>query len=307
MAKYFDPKADLTFKNVFGEHKELLMSLLNSLLPLEDGKEIVSIEYLNPELVPETPTKKDSVVDVRCTDTLNRQFIVEMQMYWTNAFKNRALLNTCKAYTRQAEGGTKYNQLRPVYTLSLVDDIAFPDEERFYHRYQPADILNPKNRIDGFEMIFVELPKFMAWQKANGKAQWQDAKDNRITISSMSFKKLAVLWLRFLTEIDERTIVVDDELLADNGVNKALKLVEQAAYTDGQRLTYERYFDMVSRERTALDEREERGEVRGRAEGRAEGRDERTIEIATSMKLMGLSIDQIAQATGLSPEDINLL
>ncbi len=28
MAKYLDPKADLTFKKVFGEHKELLISFL---------------------------------------------------------------------------------------------------------------------------------------------------------------------------------------------------------------------------------------------------------------------------------------
>ena len=27
--KYLDPKADLTFKKIFGEHKDLLISLLN--------------------------------------------------------------------------------------------------------------------------------------------------------------------------------------------------------------------------------------------------------------------------------------
>ena len=37
MAKYLDPKADVTFKKVFGEHTNLVISLLNALLPLEDG------------------------------------------------------------------------------------------------------------------------------------------------------------------------------------------------------------------------------------------------------------------------------
>ena len=32
--KYLDPKADLTFKRVFGEHPDLVMSLLNALLPI---------------------------------------------------------------------------------------------------------------------------------------------------------------------------------------------------------------------------------------------------------------------------------
>ena len=64
--KYLDPKADLTFKLVFGEHKDLVMSLLNALLPLEPDGQIVSVEYWPSELVPENPGKKDSVVDVRC-------------------------------------------------------------------------------------------------------------------------------------------------------------------------------------------------------------------------------------------------
>ncbi|MBR1932642.1 MAG: hypothetical protein IJ841_03045 [Prevotella sp.] len=37
MAKYLDPKADLTFKKIFGEHPNLVMSLLNALLPLPKG------------------------------------------------------------------------------------------------------------------------------------------------------------------------------------------------------------------------------------------------------------------------------
>ena len=34
--KYLDPKADLTFKKVFGEHPDLVKSFLNALLPLEE-------------------------------------------------------------------------------------------------------------------------------------------------------------------------------------------------------------------------------------------------------------------------------
>lgn len=38
--KYLNPKADLTFKLVFGEHKELVMSLLNALLPIAENNPI---------------------------------------------------------------------------------------------------------------------------------------------------------------------------------------------------------------------------------------------------------------------------
>ena len=48
--KYLDPKADLTFKRVFGEHPDLVMSLLNALLPISVGQEITDIEYLPAEI-----------------------------------------------------------------------------------------------------------------------------------------------------------------------------------------------------------------------------------------------------------------
>ena len=56
--RYLDPKADLTFKKIFGEHKDLLISLLNALLPLTDDKQIESVEYLSPELVLDRLEKK---------------------------------------------------------------------------------------------------------------------------------------------------------------------------------------------------------------------------------------------------------
>ena len=54
--KYLNPKADLTFKRVFGEHPDLVTSFLNALLPLQDDEEITEIEYLPSEMVPDNPT-----------------------------------------------------------------------------------------------------------------------------------------------------------------------------------------------------------------------------------------------------------
>ncbi|MDR0395219.1 MAG: Rpn family recombination-promoting nuclease/putative transposase, partial [Tannerella sp.] len=34
MARYLDPKNDLIFKRIFGEHPHLLVSFLNALMPL---------------------------------------------------------------------------------------------------------------------------------------------------------------------------------------------------------------------------------------------------------------------------------
>lgn len=180
--KYVDPKADLTFKKVFGEHSDLLASLLNALLPLpEDGK-IVSIEYLPPEIVPDDPLHKDSIVDVRCKDQNGRQFIVEMQMIWSPDYNQRALFNAAKAYSRELPAGGNYRNLKMVYSLNLLNDNLDLDVPQWYHHYRLEHREVKGETIDGIQLVFVELKKF--------------------TPHTWPERKMAVLWLRFLTEIN---------------------------------------------------------------------------------------------------------
>jgi predicted transposase/invertase (TIGR01784 family) len=78
--KYLDPKNDVIFKKIFGQHPNILRSFLNSMLPLPERQEIVELEYLSSEMIPETYLEKFTSVDVRCKDKTGRQFLVEMQM-----------------------------------------------------------------------------------------------------------------------------------------------------------------------------------------------------------------------------------
>ena len=50
-ARYLNLLMDFTFHKIFGEHKHLCISLINSMLPLEYP--IVGIEYQTGELIPE--------------------------------------------------------------------------------------------------------------------------------------------------------------------------------------------------------------------------------------------------------------
>ena len=231
MAKYLDPKADVTFKKVFGEHKNLVISLLNALLPLEDGKQIESIEYLPPELVPETPLGKNSIVDVRCEETGGRKFIVEMQMEWFPDFKQRVLLNSAKAYVRQLPKGNDYNLLQPVYALCLVNETFEPDVEEYYHYYHLVHDLHSDKVLDGLHLVFVELPKFKA--------------------KNLVEKKMQVLWLRFLTEIDrDGSDDVSQDLLDNPQTGQALEIVRESGMNDAERAAYEGFWDRVSIEVT---------------------------------------------------------
>jgi predicted transposase/invertase (TIGR01784 family) len=110
--KYLDPKADLTFKKIFGNHPKRMISLLNALLPLSEEEQIHEIKYLPTELVPQLEGGKNTIVDVLCTDARGRKFCVEMQMEWSDAFQQRVLFNASKLYVSQAKKGGKYSELQ---------------------------------------------------------------------------------------------------------------------------------------------------------------------------------------------------
>jgi len=270
MAQYLDPKNDLTFKRVFGEHKHLCMSLINSMLPLKSP--VVGIEYQTNELIPELAgVLRNTIVDVRCTDGDGRQFIVEMQMYWSESFKNRVLLNASKAYVKQLDQTKEFTLLQPVYALSFVNTI-FEKSPEYYHYYKIVNISDTEKQIEGLEFAFVELPKYKPQNRAE--------------------KKLHDLWLRFLTEINESTTEVPQELRENELVSEAVEYMNRGAYTKEQLNTYDKWkIDAMT-------------EYSMQCDALRKGRAEEKLEIAKNLKSLGIPVDQIAIATKLAKEEI---
>ena len=292
--KYLNPKADLTFKRVFGEHPDLVMSLLNALLPLKQGEEITDIEYLPAEMVPDNPLRKFSIVDVRCRDKQGRQYLVEMQMLWSPEFRERVLFNASKAYVRQLQKGEQYELLQPVYSLNLVNEVFEPTLDGYYHHYAMVHLEHTDRIIEGLQLIFVELPKF-----------------NPHTFTE---KKMQVLWLRYLTEINEQTREIPAELLSEPEIRKALRILEESAFTDAELAGYEYFWDGISVERTLFSSGKREGLTEGLAEGLAKGLAKGRAEgelklrmIARNMKKQGIDNPTIASCTNLPLSDIEAL
>lgn len=312
--RYLDPRADLTFKRIFGEHKDLVISLLNALLPLDDDHLVESVEYIPVEMVPDNPLKKNSIVDVRCHDQDGRQFLVEMQMIWSKEFMQRVLFNASKAYVRQLDKKEDYNLLQPVYSLNLVNDVFMDDIPEYYHHYDIVNVEHTDKRIEGLHLIFVELPKFKP--------------------HTFSERKMQILWLRFLTEMGDVRIV-PQEFLANPEVKKAVDILEESSYTDAQLNGYDKFWDIVRTERTYINAAIRKGMSEGRAEGRAEGFEQGRAEgraqgraegmaqgmaqgraegeksalykVVERMRAMGLNDSQIAEATGMDLRQIEEL
>jgi predicted transposase/invertase (TIGR01784 family) len=286
MAHYLDPRHDLTFKRVFGEHKHLCMSLINSMLPLESP--VVNIEYRSPELLPDLDVLRNTIVDVLCTASDGRQFLVEMQLYWNESFKQRVLLNASKAYVRQLDKAVTFKSLQPVYALSFVNEEFEKSAEMktvYYHHYQIVNIMNTEKQIKGLEFVFIELPKFKPQNRAE--------------------QKLHDLWLRFLTEINETTTEIPRELLEDAIISEAIDYVKKAAYTKEELEWYDQWKIDLLTSQSMLEEAEaiglEKGEAIGLGKGEAIGLEKAVI----NSRKAGLSIEVIALITGLPFERIS--
>lgn len=278
--RYLDPKNDLVFKKVFGNHTYILTSFLNALLPLSDDQRVVSIEYLPAELVPDIPIIKNSIVDVRCVDNFGRYFIVEMQMLWTDSFKSRVLFNASKAYVRQLDKSIEYKGLKPVYALSLINEIFDSESDSFYHHYKLVHTEDKSKTIDGLQLVFVEIPKFK--QK------------------NISEKKLTVLWMRYMSEIENGQEMIDEVLLKElqsvPEIADALELTKESGYTKAELEAYDKYWDSIRTEKTLIADAEAKGELKGKIEGK--------IEVILNGFENNLSTPVLATITKISEQDV---
>jgi predicted transposase/invertase (TIGR01784 family) len=155
---------------------------------------------------------------------------------------------------------------------------------------------SPDHVIEGPNIVFVELKKFNP--------------------SSVMYKKMMVLWLRYLTEIDENTSDVPAEMLECAEIRQAIDILERSAYTDAQLDSYDDFWDGVRvslsldpdyRFKKGLVEGEAIGMKKGEAIGMEKGAKAKAVEMAKILKRKGVDIDTIALASGLSPDEINRL
>ena len=289
--KYLDPKADLTFKKIFGNHPARLISLLNALLPLSDEEQIHEIKYLPTELVPENNSWRYAIANILCTDIKGNKLCVVIRMEWSNFFEQRVQFLASELYVDPAIKQVKYFAQYPTYSLNLINDIFAHDTPDFIHNYCIVYGKSTHQVIKGLHFTFIELPKF--------------------TPQSIVNNRMMILWLRFLTEINEDTKEIPSELLDEPEIGKAIEELEISGFTDVELRVYDKFWDSVSVERTLLDDRyqkgKEEGMEEGRAEGRAEGMNLRSLEIAKKMLAMGMDEATVMDVTGLTAEEMKLL
>jgi len=280
--RFLDPRSDLVFKKIFGQHPELIKSFLNNILPLPEGRLIETITYLTPEQAPRIPSMKNTIVDVKCTDQYGRIFIVEMQMTWSKNFMKRFLFGTSKAYVQQLDAGKAYSDLCPVYGVAIVNEEFEETTKDWFHHYRLTSTKDLDKTLEGIELVFLELPKFNP--------------------QTFEHRKVGVLWLRFLRETKDLN-TIPEEFKDSPEIAKAIELAEESAYTAAELEAYDEYLDAIRVQQTVRNDSYEEG----REEGEQIGAEKEKKNMARMMLTKGMNVEQIIEITGFSKDELKSL
>ena len=297
---------DYLFKRLLGaeENKACLQDFLECVLDMESGT-ITDLELLDKELAKNAVTDKTGILDVKARLKDKTTIDIEIQNSWSGEFIPRTLFYWAKMYTDGFKEGEPYTHLTKCITINLVSE-GFKLNTQVHSVYR---ILEQKSRqllTDLLEIHFLNLA--LASQK-------------RIPTEPIEKEQKLIHWLQFINTDDqkERAMLATTspilQMLNEKIDVLSLSPVEKKLYESRMKLKSDIATISEVQFKSGLElgfaEGIEQGKAEGKslglAEGEARGSRQAKLETAKNLLHFGLSRENIAQATGLSPAEVDAL
>ncbi|MDR1494641.1 MAG: Rpn family recombination-promoting nuclease/putative transposase [Rickettsiales bacterium] len=284
--KLLSVTADFVFKHIFGlgEHKRILVSLLNSILRGEP--EIESLELINPEIPRDRENGKDIRLDILARTPRGTILNIEIQCKNYDDILNRAAFYQYRIIPRELDSGQNYNSIPDVISIWITDFPIFAD--RKYHLNEITNaILN--NGIDPMEVgtrkfrtLTLELTKM---KYAAGDMMYKD------NINMLH------LWMTF---IKHPAIIPEDIINRVPEIGEAMTELKKISGDKNFRIQYDAYLmaknDRIAAETTAMERGIEKGIEKGRKEGKR--------DTALLMLRKNMDLELVAECTGLDRKEL---
>ncbi|WP_395462889.1 Rpn family recombination-promoting nuclease/putative transposase [Wolbachia endosymbiont of Cantharis cryptica] len=295
LSKFLDPKNDVAFRRIFGteKNKDILIHFLNDILGFTGKDEIKEIEFLSTIMDAEIASKKQSIVDVLCRDENGVQVIVEMQVAKTKGFEKRAQYYAAKAYSRQADKGDQYHNLKEIIFIAIADCILFPNKSGYKSDHIIQDKDTNEHDLKDFYFTFIELPKF--------------PKTKEDQLDSIVEK-----WIYFFRYADETSEKELEKIIgSDIIIKKAYEELNRFNWSEKEFIAYEQEIKRIRDEQAVLAQKLDDAKKEGREEGiqigEEKGRKVEKIEVAKAMLADNMDATTIARLTELSISEIEKL
>lgn len=285
-----DPKIDFVFKKIFGseKHPRVLISFLNAILkPINP---ISNVEIRNSDLEKEFLDDKFSRLDIKARTNKNEIINIEIQLkipfgHLVNdipslpfqehpLLKNeynmikRSLYYWSKMYEEQLNEGDDYSKLERTICINILN-FKYLDNNRFHNGYRLKEIETNEELTNIQEIHFIEIPKL---------SEDSDEKD------------MLVAWMEFLKNPESEKVRSLELTISE--IREAKDELIRISNDKEQRLLYEMRSKTLKDKNSALNEAERKGIEKG------------IEKVAKNLLDMGIPINEIILATGLSENEI---
>ena len=263
--------------------------VLEGFLTVFLGEPITIVELLESEGNQLSGEDKFNRVDIKARNSKGEIIIIEVQNTRELYYLERILYGVAKAITEHIHLGDSYNEVKKVYSISILyfdlgvgNDYLYHGQNQFVgvHTGDRLQIRTKEQNVIVSRFPSEIFPEY-------------------ILIRVNEFDKVAV------TPLDEWMRYLKDGIIASDttapGLEEAREKLKYYSMTDQERHAYDEHLNAVMIQNDVLNT----AKMEGLMEGRMEGRMEERLANARNFKKMGVSPDIIAQATGLSLEEIN--
>ena len=289
-----EPTMDFVFKRIFGydDTKDSLLSLLNAIL---NGNPVINdLRILNTETLKEGPDNKASRLDIEVKTNDGTFINVEVQCIATLDLYSRSIVYASHLVTQTMRKKQSYDNPKVISIWIIKNEI------------KHGSVVGRQSPVEEISYCFIPNKFEDKYKQFNNKARiiWvQLSKFKDINIKDKTSEILQE-WVTFFN--NPGNVVSNDE-----GINKAVNLFDKLSSPEQKRAQIrarEKYeMDRYSEIATAKEAGIAEGLQQGKKEGLAEGEYNAKIETAKNLLVMGLSVEQISKATGLSIEEVKSL
>ncbi|NET57780.1 MAG: Rpn family recombination-promoting nuclease/putative transposase [Symploca sp. SIO2E6] len=285
----------------------VLAGFLSELL----GKQVKIQSILESEGNRQAEDDKLNRVDIVAENAQGELILIEVQNSTEQDYFHRMLYGTARLITDFLEKGEAYSKVRKIYSVNVVyfslgqgDDYIYQGRLDFRGLHL-EDSLTPSIRqkeLFNIKKVYEIFPEYYLIKVNNFNEVAKNTLDEWIYFLKKSHIK-EEFTAQGLAEAKENLLV--DSLSEQEKAN-------YMRYMENRR--YEKSIIEGSRSEGRLEGREEgreeglkEGREEGIKEGREEGKQEEKVNIARTLKHQGIDIEAIAQATGLTREQIEKL
>lgn len=281
------PRVDIAFKKIFGveENKDLLISLINSIVSQED--QVADVTLLNPYNPKNFKQDKLSILDVKAKGLDGKRFNIEIQISDEADYDKRALYYWAKLYTEQLKVAEDYATLSKAIGIHILNFTSIPEVDKYHNVFHITEKDTGLLYFKDLELHTIELKKF--------------SHDSYAELGDIVAKVKTSLdiWVAFLTRHD---LLNKDQLPSALNVptlQKAMHVLDVMNFGTEEREAYEEHLKWLRIEANTLKKYEAKGFVEGMEKGKEEGALQAKKEMAHKLLACGMDSQTVFQITGI--------